>query len=268
MLHRKAVSMRSQYVAEGELLLQKVGKTANSHSSPFLSILGVIFTVALIMAVTTLAYLLSLTVLSSLGLASPTHGGSGAPTVTTTNGTVQGYYQATYNQDYFLGIPFAEPPVGDLRFRNPQSLSKPFDGVKVATEYYPECVGYGGDQLGYDVSEDCLALNIVRPAGHEGQNLPVGVWIHGGGYIMGGTPDKRYNLSFIVQSGVEIGKPIIGVSIPYRLSAWGFLDGNEVRSEGNTNVAMRDQRLALGWLQDNIGKLAPLISLRNPSTEH
>lgn len=59
---------------------------------------------------------------------------------------------------------------------------------------------------------------------------------------MGGATDRRYNLSFIVQNSVSIGKPIIGVSIAYRLSAWGFLDSQQIRDEGNTNIGMKDQR--------------------------
>ncbi|KAK5071174.1 hypothetical protein LTS08_000188 [Lithohypha guttulata] len=102
------------------------------------------------------------------------------------------------------------------------------------------------------MDEDCLALNVVRPAGSAGQKLPVAVWIHGGGYIMGGATDRRYNLSFIVQNSVDIGKPIIAVSIPYRLSAWGFIDSQEVRSAGITNIGMQDQRQALYWIQENI----------------
>lgn len=70
---------------------------------------------------------------------------------------------------------------------------------------------------------------------------------------MGGASDKRYNLSFIVENSVEIGKPIIGLSMAYRLSAWGFLDGKEVRDAGSTNVGIHDQRLALQWIQENIG---------------
>lgn len=62
-----------------------------------------------------------------------------------------------------------------------------------------------------------------------------------------------YNLSAIVENSVEMGKPIIGVSIAYRLSAWGFLASQEVSGSGNTNLGLRDQRLALHWLQENIG---------------
>lgn len=70
---------------------------------------------------------------------------------------------------------------------------------------------------------------------------------------MGGSADRRYNLSFIVENSVALGKPIIGVSINYRLTAWGFLASQEVTNSGNTNLGLRDQRLALHWLQENIG---------------
>lgn len=76
--------------------------------------------------------------------------------------------------------------------------------------------------------------------------------IHGGGLYMGGATDKRYNLSFIVENGVKIGRPFIGVSVAYRLSAWGFLQSQEVSGSGNTNMGLRDQRLALHWINENI----------------
>ena len=69
---------------------------------------------------------------------------------------------------------------------------------------------------------------------------------------MGGSNDKRYNLSFIVENSIAIGKPIIGVSANYRLSAWGFLYSEEIAGSGQTNIGLRDQRLALHWLQENI----------------
>jgi carboxylesterase type B len=93
----------------------------------------------------------------------------------------------------------------------------------------------------------------VRPSGYERQSLPVAVWIHGGGLSEGGTRDERYNLTFIVQNSVAIGKPIIAASIAYRLGPWGFLNSREVSGSGNTNLGLRDQRLALHWLQENIG---------------
>lgn len=97
-------------------------------------------------------------------------------------------------------------------------------------------------------------MNVIRPSGcSEHEKLPVAFWIHGGGFYQGGGIDQRYNLSFTVENSVNIGKPIIGVSINYRLSAWGFLSGSEeVRDTGNLNLGLRDQRLALQWVQENI----------------
>ena len=122
----------------------------------------------------------------------PSSGFSVAPQAKIKNGTVEGFYLSAYKQDIFLGIPFAQPPVGLLRYRVPQSLNTSYPSTLQAKAYYPECVGYGGDDIGYEVSEDCLALNVIRPAGYQGEDLPVAVWIHGGGLQMGGTPDRRY----------------------------------------------------------------------------
>ncbi|PNS17192.1 hypothetical protein CAC42_7246 [Sphaceloma murrayae] len=176
-----------------------------------------------------------------------------APVVNLKNGSYYGVRQANYSQDLFLGVPFAQPPIGDLRFANPEPLDQSWSGAWPATDYAFECIGYGGDQIGYQQSEDCLYLNVVRPSGYENQSLPVAVWIHGGGFSMGGAVDRRYNLSFIVDNSVKIGKPIIAVSIPYRLGPFGFLYSNEVQAAGQTNIGLRDQRLALQWIQENIG---------------
>jgi carboxylesterase type B len=176
----------------------------------------------------------------------------GAPTAHVKNGTISGVHSSTYNEDYFLGIPYAQPPVNGLRFKVPQSLNTTWNSTYDATEYAPSCVGYGGDQKGYPISEDCLYLNVVRPSGYEDQELPIGLWIHGGGLQMGGSRDARYNLSFIVENSVKIGKPIIGVSINYRLAGWGFIASDEVSGSGDTNIGLRDQRLALHWVHENI----------------
>ncbi|KAF2671877.1 alpha/beta-hydrolase [Microthyrium microscopicum] len=184
-------------------------------------------------------------------VAAPT-GSAGAPTVTVKNGTYEGLHSAEYKQDFFLGVPYAQPPLGDLRFRIPQSLNKTWTGVHAAKAYSPECFGYSSDQWNYQVSEDCLYLNIVRPAGYDGQKLPVAFWIHGGGFNAGGGVDQRYNTSWTIKNAVEMGKPIVTVSINYRLSAWGFLNSKEVVASGNTNAGLRDQRLALHWVQENI----------------
>ncbi|KAH8805750.1 Alpha/Beta hydrolase protein [Xylogone sp. PMI_703] len=175
------------------------------------------------------------------------------PVVTVKSGSYYGIAQTSYNQDYFLGLPYAQPPVGDLRFRVPQSLNSTWTGIKRATEYSPFCVGYGGDDTNHALSEDCLYLSVTRPStATPDSKLPVAVWMHGGGLFMGGSNDPRYNLSFIVENSVQMGMPMVGVSIQYRLSAFGFLGGKEVLAEGSTNLGYRDQRLALQWIQENI----------------
>ena len=78
------------------------------------------------------------------------------------------------------------------------------------------------------------------------------VWIHGGGLYEGSTVDKRYNLSYIVQNSVDIGQPMIAVSVQYRLSAWGFLGSQEALDAGITNIGFKDQRLSLHWIKENI----------------
>ncbi|KAJ5733852.1 hypothetical protein N7493_002638 [Penicillium malachiteum] len=180
---------------------------------------------------------------------------SGAPTVTVKNGSYYGVHNPYYNQDFFLGMPYTQPPIDELRFQLPQSLNTSWTGWKNATEYSPECIGYGSDTwvLGNIISEDCLTINVVRPSYiPPDTQLPVIFWIHGGGFTDGGSRDPRYNQSFMVQHSVEIDQPIIGVSINYRLSGWGFLWGEEMAKEGLGNLGLRDQRLALHWVQENI----------------
>ncbi|KAH7311869.1 Alpha/Beta hydrolase protein [Rhexocercosporidium sp. MPI-PUGE-AT-0058] len=174
------------------------------------------------------------------------------PTVHLTNGSYYGRHVDSFNQDFFLGIPFAEPPIGEGRFANPVTFNGSWEGSLPATEYAFHCIGYGPDQIGYQQSEDCLYLNVVRPSGYENQTLPVAVWIHGGGFTEGGAPDRRYNLSFIVANSLAIGKPIMAASIAYRLGPFGFLNGDAIASAGAINVGLKDQRLALHWINENI----------------
>jgi Carboxylesterase family len=197
-------------------------------------------------------YILSLCVAFTYAASNATYNGTSPPVVTVKNGTYIGIHDSVFNQDFFLGIPFAQPPIGDFRFRVPQSLDSSWS-IRSATEWPPFCVGYGRDNTGHDMSEDCLYLNIFRPCNNTSNaSLPIAVWIHGGGLFMGGTNDRRYNLSFIIQNSVNMGKPMIGISIQYRLSGWGFLGGKEALEGGATNLGFRDQRLALHWIQENI----------------
>ncbi|KAJ5886953.1 uncharacterized protein N7473_009627 [Penicillium subrubescens] len=176
-----------------------------------------------------------------------------APTVDVRNGTYTGVHSTTYGQDFFLGMPYAQPPVGNLRFTVPQSLNESWSGARDAKEYSDICVGYGTDSIWYPQSEACLTLNVIRDSSVKGNSkLPVGVWIHGGGFFEGSGRDERYNMSAIVANSYKIGKPFIAVTLNYRLSAWGFISSSEVSGSGNTNLGLRDQRLALHWIQENI----------------
>ncbi|KAI8629184.1 alpha/beta-hydrolase [Xylariaceae sp. FL1651] len=175
---------------------------------------------------------------------------SSLPTVAVKNGSYTGVYSTEYDQDFFLGMPYAKKAT---RFTVAEPLDTAWNGSRAAAAYPPHCIGYGGDDVGYKLSEDCLYLNVIRPAGlDETADLPVAVWIHGGGLVMGGSADRRYNLSFIVENSVKQGTPMIAVSLNYRLSVFGFLTGSEAQDAGVTNIGFRDQRLALHWVHENI----------------
>ncbi|KAG6206306.1 hypothetical protein E4U34_008272, partial [Claviceps purpurea] len=219
--------------------------------------------------ITSLGYTISL--FSSPGLASsdgPHRYGQQVPIVTVKNGTYEGIYSPGYHQDFFLGIPYAKTvaslgyridgkkPQKAQRFSPPQPLDEGWDTIRPATSYPPHCFGYGSFNIGYNMSEDCLYLNVVRPHGlTRDSKLPVAFYIHGGGLgtradptqYQGGSAEKRYNLSFIVEQSVQMKKPIIGVSLNYRLAAWGFLGSKEALDAGVANVGFRDQRMALHW---------------------
>ncbi|KAF2456348.1 Alpha/Beta hydrolase protein, partial [Lineolata rhizophorae] len=182
------------------------------------------------------------------------------PRARTLNGTYEGLHSEEWDQDFFLGVPFAKPPVAGRRFRIAQAIDEAWEDVREAKEYSAECIGYGGDNNGYPLSEDCLYLNIIRPsspftnttADDNSPRLPVAIWIHGGGFYQGGGVDARYNLTYLVSESVTLGMPIIGITINYRLGGWGFLASDEIMTSGQTNLGLRDQRAAMRWVQENI----------------
>ncbi|EPQ29439.1 uncharacterized protein PFL1_03194 [Pseudozyma flocculosa PF-1] len=168
-------------------------------------------------------------------------------------------------QDLFLGMPFAQQPTGDRRFRRPQRLAAnhTWQGVRSAKSYSPACYTVGIDNdfappfVTYRAGEDCLTVNVVRPASASASDankgkLPVFVWIYGGGFNMGSSADQRYNGSFLVDQSVGMGKPIIFVSLNYRTGALGFPVGDVADRERITNLGLYDQRVALHWIRDNI----------------
>ncbi|KAL5353061.1 hypothetical protein ACLOAV_001091 [Pseudogymnoascus australis] len=176
------------------------------------------------------------------------------PVVHSRAGIYHGRHLPNFDQDAFLGIKFAPEPV---RF-TPSVLNHDSPRTHFnASNYGIDCYGIGADndQLvsrGFTtLGADCLNLNIVKPAGKT-KGLPVLLWIYGGGWTQGATSDPRYNLSYVVEQSVLNNKPVIGVSINYRLAAFGFLYSKEIAATHNENLGLRDQRVALKWINRHI----------------
>jgi len=198
----------------------------------------------------------------------PLVGRATSPSVNLSLGTVVG----TTNQsiDNFQGIPFALPPTGTRRLKPPAAITAPF-GTFSATASPVACPQFFGNFDPTDVAisalallvtsplgqqllnyqEDCLTLNVQRPAGTSATaKLPVGLYIYGGGFELGST--SMYNGSNVINHSVKQGQPMIFVAMNYRVGGFGFLAGSDLAAEGSTNLGLRDQRLAMQWVQDNI----------------
>lgn len=165
-------------------------------------------------------------------------------------GTLNGTWeQSRHGRTYsaFLGIPYAEPPIGNLRFKSPLP-AKNWTGIRQANQFGNRCPQLNGMKIGGD--EDCLFLNIYTPLvnfnetleNSEEQLLPVMVYIHGGAFIMGSSNTFRAN--FLLD------KNIVLVTINYRVGIFGFFTTGDKASPGN--YGLKDQVLALKWIQDNI----------------
>ena len=152
----------------------------------------------------------------------------------------------------FKGIPFAAPPVGDLRWKPPQPVT-PWTGVRPATAYGSDCMQlpFPGDAapLGTPPAEDCLVVNVWRPA-DASTKLPVMVWIYGGGFVNGGSSPAVYDGSQFAKRGVVL------VSFNYRVGRFGFFAHPALTKESPNgplgNYAFLDQIAALKWVQKNI----------------
>ncbi|KAI0794097.1 carotenoid ester lipase precursor [Fomes fomentarius] len=189
-----------------------------------------------------------------------------APSVKLDKASVLGTTTGTVES--FLGIPFAKPPVGDLRLRLPQLLTS-YSGAVNATTLGNQCVQQAltfpsgvPDELLADVmpfvsafggnpnvaqSEDCLYINVVRPANTPANaKLPVIAWIYGGAFAFGSN--AVYDGVPIVQRSIDIGEPVIYVAMNYRLHVLGFLGGKEVKKAGVGNLGLQDQRAGLRWV--------------------
>jgi para-nitrobenzyl esterase len=170
--------------------------------------------------------------------------GSRAPVAATANGEVRGL--ANGAGDEFLGIPYAAPPVGALRWRPPQPAAS-WPGVRDATQFAPHCPQLAGPFGQASTSENCLFLNVFTPSRRQaGAGYPVMVWIHGGALVSGESND--YDPAQLVHDGVIV------VTVNYRLGALGFL-AHPALADANGqsgDYGLMDQQAALRWVQRNI----------------
>lgn len=155
---------------------------------------------------------------------------------------------------FFKGMPYAKAPVGDLRWRPPQPV-QPWTGVRDATQFGPDCAQepFGGDAapLGVTPAEDCLYVNVWKPAAATAAPLPVMVWLHGGGFVNGGSSPAVYDGAAFARRGVVL------VSLNYRLGRFGFFAHPALSAEAGDNdlvgnYGYMDQLAALQWVQRNI----------------
>lgn len=174
------------------------------------------------------------------------------PEVSLSDGRVRGVRQN--DVDAFLAIPYAAPPVGVLRWRPPQPVT-PWSGVYDATHFRHDCMQkafpFDAAPLKTTFSEDCLTLNVWRPADFpRAGKAPVMVWIHGGGFVNGGTSSPTYNGAYLAAKGV------VFVSMNYRLGRFGFFGfpalSAEYPGELKGNYGYMDQIAALKWVRANI----------------
>jgi para-nitrobenzyl esterase len=172
----------------------------------------------------------------------------------TTNGIIEGNYDTKTGMQFYFGIPFAKPPVGDLRWKAPQPLDN-WKGVKITKKFGPRPVQadvFGDMKSRSDgLSEDCLYLNVWTPAKRNTKDLPVLVYFYGGGFVAGDASEPRYDGESMAKKGMVV------VTANYRLNIFGFLALPELSKESpykaSGNYGMLDQVAALKWVHENIG---------------
>ena len=174
------------------------------------------------------------------------------PVVKVDTGSLQGTIE--YGMQVFKNIPYAAAPVGDLRWRPPQPALS-WSGMRDASKFGESCpqqyIKNLSDGLGLPGSEDCLKLNVYGPV-KPGKNLPVMVWIHGGGLIVDGARDPQFTPINLIKNGVIV------VTVDYRLGSLGFFATKELIEEAKAkgesvgNYGTMDQIASLKWVKKNI----------------
>ncbi|SNR27520.1 para-nitrobenzyl esterase [Maribacter sedimenticola] len=173
--------------------------------------------------------------------------------VTIENGTIEGNYDTHTGIQRYFGIPFAKPPVGELRWKAPQPLED-WEGVKETKTFGPrpmQTLVFGDmNSRSNGVSEDCLYLNVWTPAKMDTKNLPVLVYFFGGGNVAGDASEPRYDGESMAKEGIVV------VTTNYRLNIFGFLAHPELSAEASYkasgNYGLLDQNAALKWVNKNI----------------
>ncbi len=169
------------------------------------------------------------------------------------NGVIEGNYDTHTGIQSYFGVPFAKPPVGELRWKAPQPLEK-WNGVKETKAFGPrpmQTMVFGDmKSRSAGVSEDCLYLNVWTPASRNSKDLPVLVYFFGGGNVAGDASEYRYDGESMAKKGIVV------VTTNYRLNIFGFLAHPELSAEApykaSGNYGLLDQHAALQWVQKNI----------------
>lgn len=169
------------------------------------------------------------------------------------SGVIEGLYDTKTGLQYYLGVPFAQPPVGELRWKAPQPV-EPWDGVRKTKHFGPRAVqaivfgDMGGRSPG--MSEDCLYLNVWTPAKRHTTGLPVLVYFYGGGFVAGDGAEPRYDGAAMALQGIVV------VTVNYRLGVFGGLALPALSAEApyhaSGNYGLLDQNAALRWVHANI----------------
>lgn len=169
------------------------------------------------------------------------------------NGIIEGNFDVSTGLQKYFGIPFAKPPVGNLRWKAPQPVDN-WNGVKQTKKFGPRPIQWNifGDMISRSagLSEDCLYLNVWTPAKRDTKELPVLVYFYGGGFVAGDASEPRYDGASMAEKGIVV------VTANYRLNIFGFLALPELSAESpykaSGNYGYLDQVAALKWVKNNI----------------